>query len=143
MEPLTEVGEMEKMPSMEGGEMKEMPSMEGDEMKKMPSRSISRQQSSRQFERSKSILESGRTFSRSTSILRAEEVAIETPASAESPLVLSFDGLEHLDVKPEDLLPAGPAGALHGVFENGIRYYVRKNAKPRDRAALALAVSVG
>jgi hypothetical protein len=69
MESVAEGGEINKKMPAEGGEMEEMPA-EGGEMKKMPSRSVSRQPSSRQFERSKSILESGRTYSRSTSLFK-------------------------------------------------------------------------
>ncbi|KAG0559726.1 hypothetical protein KC19_10G125800 [Ceratodon purpureus] len=139
MESVTEAGEVKDM-ATEGGQMKATP--EGGETKRMPSRSFSRQASSRQFQRSKSILESG-SYSRSSSILKSDEVAIETPEPVEEPLVVGFEALRPLDVKPEDPLPADPAGALHGVLENGMRYYVRKNAKPRNRAALGLAVSVG
>lgn len=31
----------------------------------------------------------------------------------------------------------------HGVLANGVRFYVRSNAKPAARAALALVVRVG
>lgn len=109
--------------------------MEGGETK---STSMERQQSLRFFERQPSM-----KYSRSSSmILKSEEVAIAPPEPLEVP-VIGFEGLQPLKVKPDDLLPAGPACDLHGVLANGMRYYVHKNAKPRDRAALALAVSVG
>ncbi|KAE9607599.1 putative processing peptidase [Lupinus albus] len=41
------------------------------------------------------------------------------------------------------LLPHQPVGVGYGTLDNGIRYYVRCNSKPRKRAALALAVRVG
>lgn len=118
--------------------------MEGGELKKMPSRagSLRRQQSGRQLERSTSILEPERYLRSNSLLLKSEEATVAPPTLSE-PLVLGFEGLAPLDVKPDDQLPADPAGAVHGVLENGMRYYVRKNAKPRDRAALALAVSVG
>jgi hypothetical protein len=55
----------------------------------------------------------------------------------------TFKALERLIVSSDDLLPAGPVGVEYGVLENGLHYYVRKNAKPRERAALALGVKVG
>jgi len=55
----------------------------------------------------------------------------------------TFRALERLIVDSEDLLPAGPVGVDYGVLENGLHYYVRKNAKPKERAALALGVKVG
>ena len=36
-----------------------------------------------------------------------------------------------------------PFGADYGRLDNGLIYYVRRNSKPRMRAALALAVKVG
>lgn len=114
--------------------------MEEGKLKKSSSLDVAREQSVRQCERSESFVEPGKTYSRSNSLVsQLEEVTI----SEVEPVVLTFEGLQPVDVNPDDLLPADPGGALHGVLENGIRYYVRKNAKPRDRAALALAVSVG
>lgn len=110
--------------------------MEGGETK------MERQQSLRFFDRQPSRQPS-KKYSRSSSmILKSEEVAIAPPEPVEVP-VIGFEGLQPLKVKPDDLLPAGPACDSHGVLANGMRYYVHKNAKPRDRAALALAVSVG
>ena len=106
---------------------------------------VVREQSARQSERLKSSVEPGKYSGSTSMILQSDEVAMiapPTPAATE-PIAPGFEGLEPLEVRPDDLLPAGVPGALHGVLENGIRYYVRKNAKPRDRAALALAVSVG
>ncbi|KAG0557873.1 hypothetical protein KC19_11G163400 [Ceratodon purpureus] len=55
----------------------------------------------------------------------------------------TFRALERLIINSDDPLPAGPVGVDYGVLENGLHYYVRKNAKPRERAALALGVKVG
>lgn len=41
------------------------------------------------------------------------------------------------------LLSDQPVGVDFGTLDNGLRYYVRCNSKPRMRAALALAVRVG
>uniref|UniRef100_A0A0D6R038 Peptidase M16 N-terminal domain-containing protein n=1 Tax=Araucaria cunninghamii TaxID=56994 RepID=A0A0D6R038_ARACU len=54
-----------------------------------------------------------------------------------------FKSLKLLNVQLEDPLPQEPVGVEYGVLENGLHYYVKKNAKPRMRAALALAVKVG
>eukprot|EP00250_Pteridium_aquilinum_P015299 c22507_g1_i1 orf=556-3573(+) len=54
-----------------------------------------------------------------------------------------FKSLKLLQVQPQDTLSEYPVGAEYGVLRNGIRYYVRSNAKPRHRAALALGVKVG
>lgn len=54
-----------------------------------------------------------------------------------------FKSLKLLSVKPSDPLPAGPIGVEYGVLSNGLHYYVRRNPKPRLRAALALGVRVG
>ncbi|CAI5476047.1 unnamed protein product, partial [Closterium sp. Yama58-4] len=62
--------------------------------------------------------------------------------------VSSFRSLKPLDLRSEEsrkaAIPLGPEGAvLHGRLDNGVTYYVRRNAKPQHRAALALAVRVG
>ncbi|KAG6556881.1 hypothetical protein Mapa_001461 [Marchantia paleacea] len=54
-----------------------------------------------------------------------------------------FKSLKLLTVKPTDSFPEGVTGVQHGVLENGLHYYVRRNPKPRLRAALALGVRVG
>jgi Insulinase (Peptidase family M16) len=42
------------------------------------------------------------------------------------------------------VIPLGPPDQLlHGKLECGLTYYVRRCSKPRQRAALALAVKVG
>ncbi|GBG85044.1 hypothetical protein CBR_g39508 [Chara braunii] len=40
-------------------------------------------------------------------------------------------------------IPLGPPGLQYGRLSNGLVYYVRKNSKPKQRAALALGVRVG
>ena len=46
--------------------------------------------------------------------------------------------------KWDDVLELGPADRhRHGVLPNGMKYFVQKTFKPKDRAALALAVDVG
>ncbi|KAL3146657.1 hypothetical protein ABBQ32_000885 [Trebouxia sp. C0010 RCD-2024] len=59
-------------------------------------------------------------------------------------MAAEFRQLPDLDI-PEynETLPLGPSDLKHGVLPNGIRYYVKKCAKPQKRAALALAVSIG
>lgn len=65
-----------------------------------------------------------------------------TPMQQQQPAP-TFQALERLIVNNNDLLPPGPVGVDYGVLENGLHYYVRKNAKPKERAALALGVKVG
>lgn len=123
--------------------------MEDGKGKTSSSLDVAREQSARQCERSKSLVEPGATYSRSNSVpdkivSQLQEVNLSTSPTEVEPVVLTFEGLQPLvNLNLDDPLPTYPGGALHGVLENGIRYYVRKNAKPRDRAALALAVSVG
>ncbi|CAI5506607.1 unnamed protein product [Closterium sp. Naga37s-1] len=62
--------------------------------------------------------------------------------------VSSFRSLKPLDLRSEEsrkaAIPLGPEGAvMHGRLDNGVTYYVRRNAKPQHRAALALAIRVG
>lgn len=54
-----------------------------------------------------------------------------------------FKSLKLLHLQPHDILSEYPVGAEYGVLRNGIHYYVRSNAKPRHRAALAFGVKVG
>ncbi|CAN8253030.1 unnamed protein product [Cochlearia groenlandica] len=51
--------------------------------------------------------------------------------------LMSVDMEQELGNEPE------PFGADYGRLENGLVYYVRRNSKPRMRAALALAIKVG
>eukprot|EP00898_Chlorokybus_atmophyticus_P001425 jgi/Chlat1/2283/Chrsp17S02583 len=60
----------------------------------------------------------------------------------------AFQRLQPLALDTEEALlapiPLGPAPHLvHGKLQNGLTYYVRSNPKPKNRAALALAVRVG
>ncbi|CAM6103151.1 unnamed protein product [Calypogeia fissa] len=71
--------------------------------------------------------------------------ALRAPG-VESPLGVGtggFKSLKLLSVKAADPLPVGPIGVQYGVLSNGLHYYVRRNSKPRLRAALALGVRVG
>lgn len=43
----------------------------------------------------------------------------------------------------DELLSEKPYGVDYGTLQNGLRYYVRSNSKPKMRAALALAVNAG
>lgn len=54
-----------------------------------------------------------------------------------------FRSLKLVNVSMDELLAEEPVGVDYGVLENGLSYYVRRNPKPRMRAALALAVKVG
>ncbi|OMO91642.1 hypothetical protein COLO4_18248 [Corchorus olitorius] len=55
----------------------------------------------------------------------------------------SFRSLELLNVSLNQEINQQPFGVDHGRLENGLAYYVRRNPKPKNRAALALAVKVG
>ena len=59
----------------------------------------------------------------------------------------AFKNLKPLEFRTEDArdirIPLGPADLKHGTLENGLTYYVKKNAKPQNRAALALGVRIG
>ncbi|GJP47352.1 hypothetical protein CLOM_g6553 [Closterium sp. NIES-68] len=60
----------------------------------------------------------------------------------------SFRSLKPLDLRSDEsrsaAIPLGPEGAVfHGRLDNGVSYYVRRNGKPQNRAALALAIRVG
>lgn len=72
------------------------------------------------------------------------EVYMAPPDASPPPeVVLGFKELPLLDVKPDDPLTAVPWGCAYGELDNGLHYYVRKNAKPKERAALCLGVNVG
>jgi len=72
------------------------------------------------------------------------EVYMAPPDPSPPPeVVLGFKELPLLDVKPDDPLTPVPWGCAYGELENGLHYYVRKNAKPKERAALCLGVNVG
>ena len=72
------------------------------------------------------------------------EVCMAPPDPSPPPeVVLGFKELPLLDVKPDDPLNPVPWGCAYGELDNGLHYYVRKNAKPKERAALCLGVNVG
>ncbi|KAI3421693.1 uncharacterized protein J3R85_011884 [Psidium guajava] len=54
-----------------------------------------------------------------------------------------FRSLKLATVDMDDALGDEPFGTEYGRLENGLTYYVRRNLKPRMRAALALVVKVG
>ncbi|XP_061347588.1 zinc protease PQQL-like isoform X3 [Gastrolobium bilobum] len=54
-----------------------------------------------------------------------------------------FRSLKPVNADMEQVLAEQPVGVDYGTLDNGLRYYVRCNSKPRMRAALALAVRVG
>ena len=54
-----------------------------------------------------------------------------------------FRSLKLVNVDMDQLLSDQPVGVDYGTLDNGLRYYVRCNSKPRMRAALALAVWAG
>ena len=65
---------------------------------------------------------------------------------AETSQIAKRHGFRSLKLVNVDMdLPLGekPFGVEYGVLENGLRYYVRSNSKPKMRAALALAVKAG
>lgn len=103
-------------------------------MKESVSVDVAREQPVRQFERPS---ESG---THSSVVSQLAKVTISS--SEVKPVLRTFEELPPLDINLDDPLPTD-TGVLKGVLENGIQYYVRRNSKPRDRAALALAVSVG
>ncbi|KVI12277.1 Metalloenzyme, LuxS/M16 peptidase-like protein [Cynara cardunculus var. scolymus] len=67
------------------------------------------------------------------------------PAETSSEIVKKhrFRSLKMVDLNYDEVLSDVPYGADHGKLDNGLRYYVRLNSKPKMRAALALAVNVG
>ncbi|XP_057985683.1 zinc protease PQQL-like isoform X2 [Hevea brasiliensis] len=54
-----------------------------------------------------------------------------------------FRSLKLVNVDLDQVLEDQPFGADYGRLDNGLFYYVRRNSKPRMRAALALAVKAG
>ena len=67
------------------------------------------------------------------------------PAETSSEIVKKhrFRSLKMVDLNYDEVLSDVPYGADYGILDNGLRYYVRSNSKPKMRAALALAVNVG
>ncbi|CAN1159942.1 Zinc protease PQQL-like [Linum perenne] len=54
-----------------------------------------------------------------------------------------FRSLKIINVEMDQILEENPYGADYGRLDNGLFYYVRRNSKPKMRAALALAVKAG
>ncbi|CAI0628468.1 unnamed protein product, partial [Linum tenue] len=54
-----------------------------------------------------------------------------------------FRSLKLVNVDMDQILEENPYGADYGRLDNGLFYYVRRNSKPKMRAALALAVKAG
>ncbi|KAM7276034.1 hypothetical protein ACFE04_017900 [Oxalis oulophora] len=54
-----------------------------------------------------------------------------------------FRSLKLVNVDFDQELSQQPYGTVYGKLHNGLSYYVRRNSKPRMRAALALAVNIG
>ncbi|XP_071721497.1 zinc protease PQQL-like isoform X2 [Rutidosis leptorrhynchoides] len=54
-----------------------------------------------------------------------------------------FRSLKMIELNYDQVLSDVPYGAEYGKLDNGLTYYVRLNSKPKNRAALALAVKVG
>lgn len=67
------------------------------------------------------------------------------PGGAAAPISKKqgFRSLKLVNADMDQLLPEKPVGVDFGTLDNGLRYYVRCNSKPRMRAALALAVRAG
>ncbi|KAL5728894.1 hypothetical protein ACHQM5_001921 [Ranunculus cassubicifolius] len=71
---------------------------------------------------------------------------MDLPLSPESPQITerhAFRSLKLANVSLSDILDSNPAGSDSGTLDNGLRYYVRSNPKPKMRAALALAIKIG
>lgn len=54
-----------------------------------------------------------------------------------------FRSLKLLNVDMDGVLGDKPFGTEYGRLDNGLSYYVRRNSKPKMRAALALVVKAG
>lgn len=74
-----------------------------------------------------------RTLRRIPFLLLAATLAVAAPATAQQP---SPDQMARMP------LPVDPAVTV-GELENGIRYYIRQNARPEQRAELRLVVNAG
>jgi len=62
-------------------------------------------------------------------------VAAQAPSPAQAPAAARA-------FAPDDKLPLDPAVTV-GTLDNGLRYYIRKNARPEHRVAMQLAVKAG
>lgn len=75
--------------------------------------------------------------SREMDLISGESSKVLRKQGFRSLKLMSVDMEQELGNEPE------PFGADYGRLDNGLVYYVRRNSKPRMRAALALAVKVG
>lgn len=110
-----------------------------------PASLFQRSNSSVIVKREGTIKDDGETrYERQSSKILEGEVYMAPPdPSPPLDIALGFKDLPFLDVKPDDPLTPVPWGCAYGVLDNGLHYYVRKNAKPKERAALCLGVNVG
>lgn len=72
-----------------------------------------------------------------------ELIAGEGSQSMKKQRFRTFRSLKLVSVDLDEFLSQQPYGVDYGRLHNGLSYYVRRNSKPRMRAALALAVKVG
>ncbi|CAI0543733.1 unnamed protein product, partial [Linum tenue] len=78
---------------------------------------------------------SGETRNRQMDLFPAE--------TSQLPKKHRFRSLKLVNVDMDQILEENPYGADYGRLDNGLFYYVRRNSKPKMRAALALAVKAG
>src|SRR5690554_5995749 len=57
-------------------------------------------------------------------------------------LVLPMRAAAQEQIGPDTPLPLDPR-LTHGVLDNGLRYYIRENRRPENRAELRLVVNTG
>jgi zinc protease len=69
-------------------------------------------------------------------------IAILTLVAALAPVAAEQAASVQQSLAPDQVLPVDPA-VRTGQLPNGIRYYVRRNARPANRVSLRLAVNVG
>ncbi|XP_050218354.1 zinc protease PQQL-like [Mercurialis annua] len=65
------------------------------------------------------------------------------PETSQNAIKHRFRSLKLINIDLDQTLEDQPYGAEYGRLDNGLVYYVRRNSKPRMRAALALAVKAG
>ena len=68
--------------------------------------------------------------------------AAELPGLLLSVIAFSAAAAQQAPTDLEELLPTDPRVTV-GTLENGIRYYIRVNSEPRNRAELRLAINAG
>ena len=81
-----------------------------------------------------------KNFKRNTFLL-AIQLILFSFLTAQEPAQLKSAGNANLTDSP-DLIPIDPSVKI-GTLENGIKYYIKKNEKPENRAELRLAVNAG